>query len=115
MTAQHENLTPGEGRVLERQQEADEEGMTLPQYYRSHGLSLSMLRTVKRQLVQKGVLPPACPRAGAGRKPATALSQFVEVKLPAPIPAAPRMSCRLRSPSGWVIECDGLPDPGWLL
>lgn len=113
MSAQHKNLTPGERRFLERQQEADSEGVTLPEYYRSHGLSLSMLRTVQRQLVQKGVLPPA----GAGQAASKAMSppsRFVELKLSAPPLEVPGKGCRLRSPSGWVIECDGLPAPSWV-
>jgi hypothetical protein len=113
MTAQQENLTPGEQRFLERQQEADREGLTLLEYYRSHGLSLSMLRTVRRQLVQKGVLPLAC-AGGAAHKLAAPSSRFVEVKFSASSPAKPGSGCRIRSPSGWLIEFDGLPDPSWV-
>jgi hypothetical protein len=54
MKADHENLTPGERRFLERQQEADSEGVSLPDYYRSHGLSLQALYSVQRTLVSKG-------------------------------------------------------------
>ena len=98
---------------MERQEEAAVEGVTLPEYYRSHGLSLSMLRTVQRQLVQKGVLPPAC-SGGAARRQAAPPSGFVEVKLSPPPLVAPGTILRLKSPSGWIIECDGLPDPSWL-
>jgi hypothetical protein len=113
MNSQHENLTPGGRRFLERQQEADREGVTLPEYYRSHGLSLRMLHSVRRGLVSKGVLPGAC-GGGAASKPAAPPGGFVEVKLSALALAAPRTSCRLRSPSGWLIECDRLPEPSWL-
>ena len=111
MNVQHENLTPGERRFLERQQEADAEGVTLAEYYRSHGLSLAMLYSVRKQLVSKGVIP----RGQVGRPPskaATAPGRFVAVQLAAPTVRG--ASCRLRSPSGWVIECDELPDPRWV-
>jgi hypothetical protein len=113
MSPQHESLTPGERRFLERQQEAATEGVTLPEYYRSHGLSLQALYSVRRQLVNKGVLP----RAPVGRPPSKAgmvPGRFVAVQIATPTPAVLGKGCRLRSPSGWVIECEGLPDPTWV-
>jgi hypothetical protein len=113
MNADHTDLTPGERRFLERQQEAKREGVTLRQYYRSHGLSLRMLDSVRRQLVAKGALPQA--RPGRPRsKPTAAPSGFVAVKLAAPSQTGPGKSCRLRSPSGWVIEFDGVPELCWV-
>jgi hypothetical protein len=112
MNTQHESLTPGEQRFLERQQEADREGITLPEYYRSHGLSLHALYSVRKQLVSKGVLP-----RGPGGRPAstpTALAgKFVAVRVAAAT-LVPGKSCRLRSPSGWVIEFDGMPEISWV-
>ena len=113
MNAQHESLTPGEQRFLERQEEAEKEGVTLPEYYRSHGLSLQALYSVRKQLVRKGLLP----RGRGGRpasKPTRVPGRFVAVQLAGPSPGTPVKGCRLRSPSGWLIECDGLPDPAWL-
>jgi hypothetical protein len=113
MNAQQESLTPGEQRLLERQQEAEREGVTLPEYYRSHGLSLQALHSVRRQLVRKGLLP----RGRAGRpasKPAASPGRFVAVRVAVPAPATLGKGCRLRSPSGWLIECDGFPDPAWV-
>ena len=113
MSPEQESLTPGERRFLERQQEAATEGVTLPQYYRSHGLSLQALYSVRRQLVEKGVLP----RAPVGRPSTTSAlvpSQFVAVQVATPAPAVLVKGCRLRSPNGWLIECDDLPDPAWV-
>ena len=113
MNAQHESLTPGEQRFLERQEEAEKEGVTLPEYYRSHGLSLQALYSVRKQLVRKGPLPQG--RLGRSQsKPTTPPGRFVAVQLVGPSAVAPVKGCRLRSPSGWLIECDGLPDPAWL-
>jgi PAS domain-containing protein len=46
-------LTLGQQRFLERMQQAQNEGVSLPDYYRAHGLSMAMLYKVRRQLVQK--------------------------------------------------------------
>jgi hypothetical protein len=113
MNTQHESLTPGEQRFLERQQEADSEGISLPEYYRSHGLSVHALYSVRKQLVSKGVLP----RGPGGRPARTPASpgRFVAVRVAAPtLATTPGKSCRLRSPSGWVIEFDGVPELSWV-
>ena len=60
-------LTLGQQRFLERMQEAQKEGVSLPDYYRAHGLSMAMLYKVRRQLVQKGIVPPTRPQLRAGR------------------------------------------------
>jgi len=106
-------LTLGEQRYMERVREAEEEGLSLHAYYRAHGLSLNMLYKVRRQLVRKGIVAPdgAPPEAG---KP----GKLVEVRVAdsvsrAGFPAAGAV-CRLRHPSGWLIECGTWPDPRWL-
>jgi hypothetical protein len=114
MNAEHEDLTPGERRFLERQREADKEGVTLQEYYRAHGLSLPGLYSTRRQLISKGVLAPELAKQRKGSTPPKPPSRFAEVKLSGPVPAAPGRVCRLRSPNGWIIECDGMPDPTWL-
>jgi hypothetical protein len=113
MNAQQESLTPGEQRFLERQQEADVEGVSLSEYYRSHGLSLHALYSVRKRLVSKGLLPQGRVGRPAG-KPTGSTGSFVAVRVAAPAAAALGAGCRLRSPSGWLIECDGLPDPAWI-
>ena len=57
-------LTLAEQRLLERVQEAASEGVSLQDYYRAHGLSVTMLCKVRRCLVQKGLLPPLRRSAG---------------------------------------------------
>ena len=113
MSAQQETLTPGERRFLERQKEAAKEGVTIQQYYRAHGLSVPALYSVRRQLISKGLLARAEPGQLAS-KPSVAPGRFVAVKLAPPTPTGPPAICRLRSPNGWLIECDELPDPVWL-
>ena len=104
-------LTLGERRYLERVREAQSEGVSLKDYYLAHGLSLRMLSRVQRQLSDKGVVPPPSGVvADAGK--------LIEVRVTdsvgrAGFPAAGPV-CRLRHPSGWLIECGMWPDPRWL-
>src|SRR6185437_11290594 len=89
-------LTLGEQRFLERMQEAQNEGVSLPDYYRAHGLSMAMLYKVRRQLVQKGIVPPRRPQLTGGPE------KFVQVRVQEP-PAGAELAicgpvCRLRHP-----------------
>ena len=107
-------FTVGERRYLERVREAQSEGVSLRDYYLAHGLSLGMLSRVQRQLSDKGMVPPpssAVVEAGTSGK-------LIEVRIGecagrAGVPAAGPV-CRLRHPSGWVIECGMWPDPRWV-
>ena len=56
MTTKHDDLTPGEQRYLEHAREAEKQGLSLPQYYRSAGLSVYSLYNVRRGLLRKGVV-----------------------------------------------------------
>ena len=106
-------LTLGQQRFMERMQEAQNEGVSLPDYYRAHGLSMAMLYKVRRQLVQKGIVLATRPRPGSG------LEKFVQVRVQEPLEGAQLPVrgpvCRLRHPSGWLIECGMWPQPQWLL
>ena len=73
-------LTPAEQRYLERAGEADQHGLTLEQYYRSSGLSLSWLHKVCRRLRRKGVVTPE----GIALRPVVARGeQFVQARMAA--------------------------------
>ena len=104
-------LTLGQQRFMERMQEAQKEGLSLTDYYRAHGLSMAMLYKVRRQLVQKGIVLPTRPQPGSG------LEKFVQVRVQEPLGgvAIGDPVCRLRHPSGWLIECGMWPQPQWLL
>jgi hypothetical protein len=107
-------LTLGQQRFMERMQEAQNEGVSLPDYYRAHGLSMAMLYKVRRQLVQKGIVPP--PRQ---EQRVSGPDKFVQVRVQASLGGAELAVggpvCRLRHPSGWLIECGTWPQPQWLL
>ena len=106
-------LTLGQQRFMERMQEAQNEGVSLPDYYRAHGLSMAMLYKVRRQLVQKGIVPPTRPQHTSGP------DKFVQVRVQESSAGAELSVhgpvCRLRHPSGWLIECGMWPEPQWLL
>jgi hypothetical protein len=110
-----EELTLGQQRFMERMQEAQNEGVALPDYYRAHGLSMAMLYKVRRQLVQKGIVPPTREQEQMVSGP----EKFVQVRVPES-PGGAELTvrgpvCRLRHPSGWLIECGMWPQPQWLL
>lgn len=115
MTEQKQaELTVGERRYLERVHEAQSEGVSLRDYYLAHGLSLRMLSRVQRQLAEKGMAPPPSSAVAEAGTP----GKLIEVRVAesvgrAGFPAAGPV-CRLRHPSGWVIECGMWPDPRWL-
>ncbi len=110
MDTKHEDLTAGERRYLEHAGAAKSQGVPLLQYYRANGLSEYTLYNVRRGLIRKGVL-----RRHRGARAAQAKSSgFVAVRV-APISApTTEPKCQLRHPSGWVIECCGLPDVRWV-
>jgi hypothetical protein len=55
-TDNREDLTRAEQRYLERAAEAQQQGLTLEQYYRARGLSVGWLYNIRRQLQGKGVV-----------------------------------------------------------
>jgi len=110
MATKHDDLTPAERRYLEHAQEAEKRGMGLPEYYRSAGLSVYSLYSIRRRLLRKGVI--AARRAV--RVSPSAPHPFVAVKVGGPTGATNAVVCRLRHPSGWVIECGSWPPATWM-
>jgi len=77
------------------------------------GLDVGQLYDLRRRLVRKGAfgaLPPRKPR-----KPRKT-SAFVPVRVvpAAAVPCDSSIRCRVLHPSGWVLECDGLPPASWV-
>src|SRR5712671_3990043 len=85
---------------------AQSQGQTLAEYCRQSGVSVHALFSAGRQLKAKGVLPGPAKRRQVRRKP----GKFIAVGVADPVPA---VVCRLRHPTGWVIECANWPDPSW--
>jgi hypothetical protein len=108
-----EELTEGEQQALEQMREAQAQGSTLKAYAAQKGLNLGQLYDLRRRLVRKGAFG-----AQPARKPRKSrkASAFVPVRV---VPAATvsgttSLTCRLLHPSGWMLECDGLPPASWV-
>jgi hypothetical protein len=109
MTTTYEGLTPTEQQYLEHARAAESQGVPLSKYCRAAGLSAYALYSIRRRLVQKGVLS----RQRAVRKPAVE-KPFIAVRVEKPGAGANGGVCRLQSPNGWVIECASWPEPDWV-
>lgn len=106
-----EDLTKSERRFLERVAEARERGVTLEEYYLACGLSVGWLQKMRRQLQGKGVVVAEL------REEAAALARsgkFMQVFVQGQSRSEAGAACRLRHPSGWVIECMSWPPRSWL-
>jgi hypothetical protein len=108
-----ELLTEREQQALQQMREAQEQGSTLKAYAAKIGRDVGQLYDLRRRLVRKGAFGPL-----PHRKPRKSdrASAFVPVRvLPAvTVPITTATTCRLSHPSGWVLECDGLPPATWV-
>ncbi len=109
MDTKHEGLTGAERSYLEHAERAQVQGQTLAEYCRQTGLSPHVLYSARRQLKAKGALAEAPKPRGMPKKP----GQFITVSVGESARAG-SLICRLRHPSGWVMECGSWPDPSWL-
>jgi hypothetical protein len=110
MDTKHEDLTAAERGYIEHARACESRGVSLLQYCRDNGLSVCSLYSTRRRLIKKGVLAGGRAGGKARRKPA----KFIAVRVAEPSPGVAGSNCRLRHPSGWVIECASLPDAQWL-
>jgi len=94
---------------------AQELGATLKEYAARFGLDVQKLYQLRKPLVRKGALGPARSQAQELRRVDQA-SAFLPVRIvsSAPTPGSTAVACRLVHPSGWVLECDGLPPASWI-
>jgi hypothetical protein len=102
--AKVEKLTEREREYLEHVRQAQELGVSFAEYCRRKGLSINPLYWVRSRLVRKGVL------SGRDKSDGEKPSGFAPVHM---VPSAVT-ACRIRHPSGWVIECESLPQAQWL-
>jgi len=110
-----EALNEREQQALEHMRKAQELGVTLKEYASRNGLDVQMLYQLRKPLVRKGALGPVrrvSREAPTAEKPSAFLP--VRVVSVAPRPVSATVACRLVHPSGWVLECEGLPPPSWV-
>jgi hypothetical protein len=110
-----ESLTEWEQQALEHMRKAQELGTTLKAYASQAGLDLKQLYYVRGRLVRKGALGPVR-REAKGPHTADKASAFLPVRVVSAASAlgSPAVACRLVHPSGWVLECNGLPPASWV-
>lgn len=106
-----EQLSEREQQVLDHLQKAQELEVSVSEYARSFDLDVKELYNTKRVLVRKGAI--------AGRVEAADEAQpgdFVPVQVaPSSSPSTSSIAvCRIRHPSGLVIECASFPPASWL-
>jgi len=110
MEAKQQELTPRAQAYFEHVRRAKEQGLTLTAYCQREGLNVRSLYSVRRDLVDKGLMPRTlAPRT---KKEARA-GEFVAVRVAASGNGA-ELVCRVRHPSGWTIECGRWPEAAWM-
>ena len=102
METKHQELT-----VAEHAELAQSQGKSVVEYCRQTGLSVHALYSARRALKEKGVLTGSPKRRQVRKKP----GEFIAVRVADSMPA---VVCRVRHPSGWVVECANWPDPRWM-
>jgi hypothetical protein len=111
-----EKLTERERECLKHFRQARERGVSFAEYCRSVGLKANEWHAVRHGMVCKGLLPPG-QGAGAKRKPSRQKgARFIPVHVEpsSNAGAGAAMACRVRHPSGWIIECGSWPELGWM-
>jgi hypothetical protein len=102
-------LTERQQKCLEYAKQAQELGVSFAEFCRSHDLNPNTWYSIRLDLVRKGVIRGR--RKVVEPEAAATATGFAAVRI-AP-PAAAGMICRIRHPSGWVIECTGRKERGW--
>lgn len=99
-------LSEKERACLAHDRQARALGISFAEYCRERDLKVNQWYWVRTGLIRRGII------AGRGKAEADKPAGF------APVHIAPSVSqtaaCRIRHPSGWVIECDSVPQAQWL-
>ena len=104
-----EVLSERERACLAHVQEAGRLGLSFSRYCREKDLKIHLWTWTKRALLRKGVI------SRRRRSKRSKAAVFVPVRIgPTAAAAVTTQVCRIRHPSGWTIECGGLPDTRWL-
>jgi hypothetical protein len=111
-----EKLTERERECMKHLRQAREGGVSFAQYCRTNGLKSSQWHSVRHGMVAKGLVPPGqggkVKKKPSRRKPAG----FIPVRMDSSqvTVTSTAVACRVRHPSGYVIECVNWPDPSWM-
>jgi hypothetical protein len=103
-----EPLSERERACLAHLEEAKKLGMSFSRYCRDRQISMHQWSWIKRALVRKGVI------GGRRRGERPEAAGFVPVRIAPPVSTATTV-CRIRHPSGWMIDCASYPEASWML
>ena len=111
-----EKLTERERECLKHFRQAREGGLSFAEYCRSSGLKANEWHAVRHGMVVKGLMPSG-QGGGPKKKPSRKKrARFIPVRVESAgvTVASAALACRVRHPSGCVIECVNWPDPSWM-
>jgi len=111
MEAKRPELTAREQAYFEHVRMAKEQGLSLTAYCERLGFNVRSLYSVRRDLVEKGIVPRTLEPKKTQKKHS---GKFVAVRLAAGGTNDAESVCRVRHPSGWTIECRDWPQPSWM-
>jgi hypothetical protein len=111
-----DRLTERERECLKHIRQAREREVSFAQYCRSIGLMANEWHAVRHGMVKKGLLPPGQGGKTKGTPSRRKRAHFIPVRVESSNGAGSGtgMACRLRHPSGFIIECASWPDLNWM-
>jgi hypothetical protein len=115
-----QKLTPREQQYLAHVRRAQERGISLDGYCKELGLNPRALYSTRRDMVHKGLLPRVrAPKGEPEKRDRTKKSsgKFAAVRVATPrLPARTESGvlCRVRHPSGCVLELGEWPEAAWM-
>ena len=112
-----EKLTERERECLKHFRQAREGGLSFAEYCRSSGLRANEWHAVRHGMVLKGLMPPGQGGGPKKKRLGKKRARFIPVRVKScgvPVASA-TLACRVRHPSGCVIECVSWPDPSWMM
>lgn len=102
-------LSEKERACLAYDRPARAQGVSFAEYCRARDLKVNQWYWIRSGLIRKGVIA-----AGAAPAAIDPPSGFAPIHITPPI-STESSACRIRHPSGWVIECERFPEAQWLL
>jgi hypothetical protein len=111
-----DKLTERERVCLKHIKQARERGLSFAEYCRSASLKANEWHAVRHGMVKKGLLPPG-QGAEVKRTPSRGKrDRFIPVRVESSngTGAWTGVACRVRHPSGCIIECVSWPELDWM-
>jgi hypothetical protein len=114
MEVKQPELTSREKAYFEHVRQAKEGGVTLKAHCEKLGVNVRSLYGVRRDLMEKGILPRVLAPKTHTQTRTKGSGKFVAVRVAAAGVNGAEAVCRVRHPSGWTIECSRFPEAGWV-